>query len=246
MGSPRLELELLRWRLAGRQAVLWWRDDDAAGASPALDRLLAISAATATPLTLAVIPSGDMEGLAAVLAPARQVSVVQHGMDHQNRRTGRRAGEFPPSWAQARLAAELTRGWGRIAQLPGALRLFVPPWNDIHPSLEAALRDCGFVGWSADGELDHDGLTRRDAHLDLLRWRGGARFRGEGRFLAGLRRELARRRRAGRWDAPIGLLTHHLAHDAAAWRFLEGFLRWGHGRAEIAWAALPDLVAAPG
>ena len=242
MISPRLELELLRWRLAGRRARLWWRDDDAAAAGPELNRLLTISADTATPLALAVIPAGDMAGLAPALASAGQVTVVQHGVDHQNRREGAAAGEFAHDWPQARLAAEISRGWGRIAGLPGALQVFVPPWNDVHPALEAALRDCGFVGWSAEGSVDAGPLPRRDVHLDLLRWRGGARFRGRARFLAALRRELARRRRDGRWDAPIGILTHHLAHDAPAWRFLAAFLRWSQGRPQLAWVDLQSLL----
>lgn len=230
MISPRLELELLLWRLAGRRARLWWRDDDAAGACPALARLLAISAETATPLCLAVIPAGDMAGLAQMLAQAGRVCVVQHGVDHQNRREGAAAGEFAHDWPQARLAADLALGWARVAGLPRVLKVFAPPWNDVHPALEAALRDRGFVGWSAEGGLDDaEGLPRQDVHVDLLRWRGGARFRGRGRFLADVRRELSRRRRARAWDAPIGLLTHHLAHDAAAWSFLEYFLRWSRG-----------------
>jgi hypothetical protein len=35
---------------------------------------------------------------------------------------------------------------------------------------------------------------------------------------------LAERRRAGLWDEPLGLLSHHLDHDEDAWRFLEVFL----------------------
>ena len=245
--GPRLglELELLRWRRAGRRARLWWRDDDAAGPCAALDRLLEISAATAAPLTLAVIPAGDMEGLSHVLNGALLVNVTQHGVDHQNRRTGRAAGEFADDWSEARIADALASGWDRIAELPRAWRVFVPPWNDIHTALEGALRTCSFTAWSVEGGLgDEGGLPRVDVHLDLMRWRGGARFRGRRRFLSGLTRELARRRRAGRWDSPVGLLTHHLAHDAAAWDFLALFLRWSGARAELEWVALTDLLPA--
>ena len=187
-----------------------------------------------------------MDGLAGALKGSALVNVAQHGVDHQNRRTGSAAGEFADDWSQARLAVELARGWELIAGLPRAAQVFVPPWNDVHPALEAALRDGGFVGWSVEGGLGaEDPLPRVDAHLDLMRWRGGARFRGRGRFLAGLRRELARRRRAGRWDAPIGLLTHHLAHDNAAWDFLREFLAWSHAQPQLGWVALPDLMPAP-
>ena len=37
--------------------MLWWRDDDAADAGPALDRLLQVCHKTAAPLALAVVPA---------------------------------------------------------------------------------------------------------------------------------------------------------------------------------------------
>jgi len=30
-------------------------------------------------------------------------------------------------------------GWTKVATLPGAAQIFVPPWNDIHPELPAVL-----------------------------------------------------------------------------------------------------------
>ena len=241
-----LWLELRRWRRAGRAAQLWWRDDDAAGGCAALDRLLQASRASAVPLTLAAVPAGDMTGLAARLTRASLVSVVQHGVDHQNRRSGPAAGEFPHDWSRHELEIALRRGWSLLQTVPRARPVYVPPWNDVHPQLEAALSACGYAGWSVNGELAPQGLPRVDAHLDLMRWRGGARFRGQGRFLKALTAELARRRKAGRWTAPIGILTHHLAHDDRAWRFLEAFLAWSRTRPEVAWTALPDLLNAAG
>ena len=243
--------ELRRWRRAGRTARRWWRDDDAAGGSAALDRLLQGSRASGAPLALAAVPAGDMAGLARRLTRIPLVNVVQHGVDHQNRRSGPAAGEFPHDWSGRELETALRRGWSLLQAAPGARPVFVPPWNDVHPHLETALGACGYAGWSASGQVspkfDEDtGLVRVDVHLDLLRWRGGARFRGRGRFLRALAAELARRRRAELWDAPIGLLTHHLAHDEAAWRFLEAFLVWTARRREFVWAALPDLLRAAG
>jgi hypothetical protein len=55
-----------------------------------------------------------------------------------------------------------------------------------------------------------------------------------------LTRLLARRRRAGDFDAPIGLLTHHLAHDEAAWAFLEWFLAFGRRR--FRWRGFEQLA----
>jgi hypothetical protein len=243
MRSLPLWLEAGRWRRAGRTARLWWRDDDAAGRSSALDRLLQISQAAGVPLTLAVVPAGDMTGLGERLVGLAGVSVVQHGVDHRNRRAGPVAGEFPRDWTLPELEVTVRWGWRQMAPLPRPARVFVPPWNDVHPQLEAALWASHYVGWSAHGTLGRrDGLQRVDVHLDLLRWRGGARFRGTRRILTALAAEMRRRRRAGRWEAPIGLLTHHLVHDAAAWAFLDEFLRWTAGRPELRWVSLPELI----
>jgi len=239
-----LWLELRRWGAAGARARLWWRDDDAAGLTPGLDRLLAAAAAADIPLTLAVIPSGDIGALATRLARAPRAQAAQHGVDHLNRRQGREAGEFPHDWPAAEVTAQLRRGWSLMAGLPRSLAVYVPPWNDAHPELAAALSAAGYAGWSANGTLGGvgDGLPRIDVHLDLLRWRGGARFRGRGRFLGTLARELRRRRLAGRWDAPIGLLTHHLDHDAAAWAFLGRFLAWSGREPALEWVALGAIL----
>jgi hypothetical protein len=58
------------------------------------------------------------------------------------------------------------------------------------------------------------GLRQVNTHVDIVAWRRGKRFLGEEETL-----ELARRHLGS--DEPIGWLTHHAVHDAAAWDFLE-------------------------
>ena len=155
-----LWLEARRWRAARRTAGLWWRDDDATAPTMALDRLLTCARQTGIPLTLAVVPSGDMSALAARLADAPRVCVVQHGVDHRNRRTGAAAGEFPEDWTQAQLETAMAQGWERMQRLPNALAVFTPPWNDVHPNLESALCGRRYQGWSAHGGLGTPGLSK--------------------------------------------------------------------------------------
>jgi hypothetical protein len=243
-----LDLELLRWRTAGRQAVLWWRDDDARAETAPLRRMLDLADRHAAPFALAVIPDQDLRSLAACLAVGTQATPVQHGVDHQNRREGAEAGEFPHHWLRLRVVTLMRQGWSRMQALPAVLPLFVPPWNDIHPELPGAIADCGYVAWSAWSTLPRaEGARphRIDAHIDLLRWRGGARFRGASKFYVALREALETRRKAERWDAPIGLLTHHLDHDAAAWAFLDDFLAWTRAHPEITWRGPRELAAVP-
>jgi len=233
-----LRLELQRWRRAGRRPVLWWRDDDAREDTAALRRLLAMAASAGAPLTLAVIPDGDRSGLAPLLSEG--VTVAQHGVDHLNRRDQGGSGEFAPDAGIETIAAALAAGWSRLAALPGALKLFVPPWNAIHPALPQALADAGYIGWSAWAQDRPGGAPPRiDCHLDLMRWGGGARFRGRGAFLGRFTRLLAERRRGEAWDDPIGVLSHHLDHDEAAWAFLDELL----ARPEFDWRGLPALLA---
>jgi hypothetical protein len=238
-------LELRRWRVAGHRVRFWWRDDDAAGEDPNLERLLRIAVARAVPLTLAVVPSGDIAALAAILQTATGVTVIQHGVSHTNRRTGPVAGEFPPEWPEAKVRADVLEGWRATALLPGALKVFCPPWNDVPHQLPMALERAGYVALSANGELcdaTTGGLPRLDVHVDLLRWRGGPRFRGAHRVLKGIAAEMRRRRTAGRWEAPIGILSHHLAHDEPTWAFLCRFLDWTARAPEVAWVSLADLT----
>ncbi len=104
------ELELARWRRASQRAQLWWRDDDARGPTPALDRLLGLATRYNAPLTLAVVPDREPERLLPVLEPAAKVTVSQHGVDHQNRREGASAGEFGEGWIKEPAAGEWLKG----------------------------------------------------------------------------------------------------------------------------------------
>lgn len=228
-------------------ARLWWRDDDARGASPALDRLIALAAAWRAPLALAVVPNGRITETVRAARDYPDVLLIQHGVDHVNRRAGSAAGEFPSDLSQAQIRERLLEGWSSLCGLSRARKIFAPPWNDVHGQLETALVEAGYAALTAWGEVAPAGRVawRVDAHLDLLRWRGGARFRGSGRFNGTLRKALRMRRRAEAWEAPIGLLTHHLDHDAAAWRFLAEFLAWSSQESALSWVSLDQLIPPP-
>merc|ERR1711969_541138 len=69
------------------------------------------------------------------------------------------------------------------------------------------------------------GLRRINTHLDPIDWRGSRSLVAPDRLIAQFAADLADRRE-GRADAaePYGLLTHHLVHDAAIWRFVADLL----------------------
>jgi hypothetical protein len=240
MAIFRLELELRRWRRLGRSPQIWWRDDDARKPTPALDRLL--DTAGGRPLALAVVPDGDLAALAARLATAPAVTISQHGVDHENRRRAAALpNEYPAGATADHVAARIAAGRGRLEAAGLAPAFYTPPWNQIDETLALALPRAGFQALSAAMPARPvAGMVRFDSHIDILRWKGAVRFRGYRRVLAALTRQLRRRRRDGDFEAPIGLLTHHLVHDEAAWRFLAWFTRFA--RRDFVWRSFADLA----
>ncbi|PZR35355.1 DUF2334 domain-containing protein [Caulobacter segnis] len=219
--------ELRLWAKAGHAPVLWWRDDDARAPSEPLDRLLELSRRHDAPLTLAAIASPHLPTLVRRVEAEPAVEIAVHGFKHINRQPpgqgfGEVVAEDSLDWVRAQLRATVM-AFHRAGTQP---TLFVPPWNNLAPQLTEAARDSSITAISAfaEDQVSSGDVARLDAHLDVLRWKGGGRFRGRWRFLSRLRRLLARRRLSGCWDEPIGLLTHHLDHDAATWAFLDQFL----------------------
>ena len=114
------------------------------------------------------------------------------------------------------------------------LPVFVPPWNRMGDDAAAALPAAGYRMLSGYRGRPEGPLPRLDTHVDLIDWRGGRRFAGAEAVLGALVDVLAARRRAQdlqdlrglRGPRPTGVLSHHLVHDAAAWRFLEDLLAW--------------------
>lgn len=222
----RLSRELARWHAGGHRPLLWWRDDDARDLSPAFEQLLEV--ANGLPLSVAVIPHGVNPTLADRLLHASNVTIGQHGVDHVNRRqpAAGPAADYTQAVASGPLARQILAGRHTLEQAGLDPVFYAPPWNRVEPVLLEALPIAGYFalsGWNGEGAVK-PGLQRLDTHLDVMRWKGGARFRGADSIRDDLRRQLATRRRAGAFAAPIGLLTHHLDHDDACWDFLGGFL----------------------
>lgn len=226
---PALDAELDRWEAAGRVATLWWRDDDATVPSPALDMLLAIRGRLGLPIALAVIPARAQTSLAARLAREDGVVVWQHGWAHLNHApVGAPKAELGPQRPTAFVLGELARGWLALDLVFGAhgwMKALVPPHNRIAPALADALPAAGYVGLSGGMGPRPAGLRRVvNTHCDIMDW-GTRRFAGEDAALGALVASLAAHRTgAADGDEPVGFLTHHLAHDAEAWRFTEAAL----------------------
>lgn len=174
------------------------------------------------PLSLSVIPTLLSPELCKWVNRYTSVTVLQHGTDHCDAGGGVGPTQFDPQEAPHAIARRLVEGWTALSGFHRRLPVYVPPWHDLTPNTAAAAAMAGLESISAWGAPAAQG--RVDVHLDLMRWRGPPRFAGSQRVLGRLTRELRKRRVQRRWQEPIGLLTHHLVHDDAAWRFLDTLL----------------------
>ncbi|WP_131195174.1 polysaccharide deacetylase family protein [Lichenihabitans psoromatis] len=211
----------------GGTTRLWLRDDDAIAVTPALNRLGDLSGSHSMPVLLAVIPAGATAQLAAWVAERRWVTPCQHGWAHTNHaRPGERACELGGDRPDEVVLADLADGRRALHDLfgSGSADTLVPPWNRIRPSVLPALPQAGYRTLSTFDRPTPggvDGLKLLNCDLDLIDWRNGRR----GRSIPDLCGRLVRAIDAARLHrGPIGLLSHHLAHDEAAWDFLEQFL----------------------
>ncbi|MDY0871757.1 polysaccharide deacetylase family protein [Dongia rigui] len=236
------------WRADDRQPTLWWRDDDAVDVTPALDELRRVAR---VPLALAVIPMALERPLQERLGPYLrnwgQVRVLQHGVGHLNHApAGAKKSEFPATRAlgEIELALTVAATFLRDTLGPDVLPVLTPPWNRIGaPALELLLR-LGFHGVSRFDAFPYVAKTPElprlppfreiNTQIDVIDWRGTRGFVGAEPALGWLVAHLSARRQ-GVVDPglPTGILTHHLVHDTATWRFLENLQDWLARRGEL-------------
>jgi hypothetical protein len=106
--------------------------------------------------------------------------------------------------------------------------IFVPPWNRVGADLAPALAGLGYRALSTylprPAPEAAPGLGQVNTHVDPIDWRGTRGLVDPDTMIARTAALLADRRSgAADADEPLGLLTHHLVHDAAIWDFAD---RW--------------------
>lgn len=219
MNWGEFEDELARRRTAGRPAQFWWRDDDAAAVLPALKEIIQLSEKTRVPLALAVIPEAAEPELFRRLHD--RVTVLQHGTDHRNRAAaGEKKTEYPGGEPIEAALARISDGFGRLRTFAGKrfFPVLAPPWNRVRKDLLTKLPAIGIRGVSGYGARTSaepaPGLRQVNTHVDIVAWRQGRRFIGESEALSKAIQYL-------KGEEPVGWLTHHAVHDAAARNFLE-------------------------
>ncbi len=241
-----LDDELEAWSDTGTKARFWWRDDDAIEVTPELERLVDLGNRFTVPLVLAVIPARLQPNLPEYLNTEPWVTVVQHGFAHENHApSGEKSSEFPAIRSIDVMGSEITAGWSSLSAFGRVEKAFVPPWNRIFEPMPEILAAQGYSGVSTFGPRKRaDGLFV-NTHIDIIDWRGHRGFAGEDKVLEQTLSHL-RGKRLGQFDAsePTGLLSHHLDHDGACWKYLETFLGWTRNHQAIEWLA-GDQVFGP-
>lgn len=233
-----LAREIDAWVATNRRPTLWWRDDDAVMVTPALKALQQVAR---VPLALAIIPmqldQPLTEDFAGHLAAWPEARLLQHGVGHLNHApAGTKKSEFPDARPRDEGKFALGMGFAMMARMFGAafLPVLTPPWNRIGPAMLPELAGLGFRGLSRFDELPYlaapaatAGIRETNTQVDVIDWRGSRGFVGEGAALGRLVAHLvARRTSVVNAESPTGILTHHLVHDTATWRFLENLQDW--------------------
>jgi hypothetical protein len=216
----------MNWRefeaeCARRRPRFWWRDDDAGAVRPELQRILELSSSHNIPVSLAVVPEAAAPELFPLLHDG--VAVLQHGTDHRNRAApGEKKTEYPAAEPLEAARARVQDGLGRLRKAAGRrfVPVLAPPWNRVRRDLLAGLPAIGIRGLSSYGPRcaaePAPGLRQANTHVDIVAWRQGRRFIGEAEALGLAMQSIS--------EEPLGWLTHHAVHDAAAWDFLERLL----------------------
>lgn len=224
----------------GRTVEVWLRDDDCVAVTPALERLAALCGAAALPVLLAVIPAEAAPDLVPWIAGHPAITPCQHGYAHADHAPpGERARELGGR-PVGTVLAELARGRARLRGLfgPALSDILVPPWNRLDADLVPHLPAAGYAALSAFGPTPADSpIPRLDADLDIIDWRRGRIGRPPDELARKLAAIVARQDR-------LGLLTHHLAHDAAAWAGLEALLENLAGHPAVRFTDTAELLPA--
>ena len=234
--------ELARWAQADQPVKLWLRDDDAVRPTAGLERLLDLCETRDVPLLIATIPLQAQTELADAWGKHPLVQFATHGIRHiNNAPVDRKAEELPMERGEAIIRADLALARARMKDLFGASAAarYVPPWNRISPEVAAWLPSLGFHWISTFGfkqTCESPGLLQSNTHVDIVNWKQAKTGRSLDWTIAALAQALAQAREDGQQS--VGLLTHHLVHDAMAWHTLETMLAWCADQDGVQWTAV--------
>lgn len=240
--------ELDCWSKRGLKARFWVRDDDACEMSAPLARLHDLANRHDIVIGLAVIPGRTQSSLLQFMNDeGRRFHPMCHGWQHINYApVGHKPSEFGAGRPVAALIHDAQLAFNTFSRhFTDADAVFVPPFGQISRAMIRALPGIGFRGVSAgpgwlerklsrlpDWNIRIPGakvprwtrLPRLDVQIDPIDWRKRTAHSAD-RICDAIVRCL-RPRRMGflASDVPIGVVTHHMAHDDKIWQVCDGVL----------------------
>lgn len=240
----KLDDELDRWAALKRTARLWLRDDDAVEPTESLDCLLGLCRNADVSVLLAIVPAGAGPALARRLAGEDRALPGQHGYAHRNHAPeGEKWSELGRHRQLDDMLTELAEGRQRMLDLfDGRLRdVLVPPWNRIALELLPHLPEIGLTCVSAFGwQMPEIAALRSvNCHVDIINWKQTRRVHTPAKVVGDLVEALAIARTEG--GALVGILTHHLVHDADAWSLLETLFARTQAHTAAQWVSFDDV-----
>jgi hypothetical protein len=245
--NTRRELDF--WTAQGLKAIFWVRDDDAFETSVQLARLHDLAVRHDISIGLAVIPANLHPGLPLYLSKdERRFHPMCHGWQHINYAgSGCRPAEFGRERPLAALVNDACSAYRAFSDYFGEVdAVFVPPFGRITKTLVRTLPEIGFIGVSGaagwlERKLSHlsdlniriptigsscwSSIPRLDVQIDPIDWQGGTAHDPATISQSLVRCLRARRNGLLASNLPIGLVTHHLAHDENVWRTCDTILR---------------------
>ena len=115
------------------------------------------------------------------------------------------------------------------------LPILVPPWDRIDPNILVDLPKLGFEAISGFGTPQHSpNLIVINTQIDVIDWNRNNRCRDEAALVKKLIREIKKCFSSAK-DQKVGIVTHHLYHDEAAWEFLEKLLSETRRHSAVRW-----------
>jgi hypothetical protein len=233
--------ELDCWAMRGLKARFWVRDDDACEMSAPLGRLHELAKRHDIIIGLAVIPANVRPSLLKFMAhEGRRFHPMCHGWQHTNHsRTGRKPAEFGAGRPISASIRDAQSALGAFREyFAGYDAVFVPPFGQISGAMTRALPAIGFAGVSTgpgwlERKLSHlpslairvpsvkvaprSSIPRLDVHIDPIDWQTRTAHSADTICDAIVRSLRPRRMGLFASEMPVGLVTHHLAHDDRIW-----------------------------
>jgi hypothetical protein len=116
----------------------------------------------------------------------------------------------------------------RLFGKAGWQRVFVPPFHALSVPFKTLLPGLGYWGLSAGLPLTPpiDTIVEINAEVDIMNWQERKSQPSDVISKMLVEQLVSRRQREASAELPIGLLTHHLAHDEDAWRRVAELLRF--------------------